>query len=317
MQCDQRLDVLGPVPAPPAVGGDAEVVDEPLRSDDAGLGAGETVGGVDQAEVQARLWAQGELGQGLEEADVDSPTLHGQMHPVERTAEAERQGVGDVDERLGVVGAFAVVALVPVAEVVAEVDVGGNASAETDKPLDDARSRVLEPRRHDTVEHGELEVGVPLHGQLVVRDRLEDRRQLMEDAGLVQRLDAALVLRRDERRDRGERRRQRHLEPTVRRDLPVALAPGEDVERGQGGLGVAEVVEAQRVERLSVADPQPRQRPVLVRPRRAHLELGSGAEHGVLPHDPVRPRPGLSVRNSAKAVAELCGHDLEHLLGAA
>ena len=124
VQLDQRLDVLGPVAAPPAVGGDAEVVDEPLGGDDAGLGADETVGGVDEAEVQARLRSQGELGQGLEEADVDAPALHRQVDPVERPAEAERQGVGDVDERLGVVGPLTVVALVPVAEVVAELDVG-------------------------------------------------------------------------------------------------------------------------------------------------------------------------------------------------
>ena len=271
---DQRLDVLRPVAAPPAVGGDAEVVDEPLGGDDARLGAGDAVGGVNETEVQARLRTQGRAGPASRRTPTSTrPPCTGQMDPVQRPAEAERQGIGDVDERLGVVGPFAVVTLVAVAEVVAELDVGRDAAAEPDESLDDARSRVVEPRRHDAVEHGELEVGVPLHGELVVGDRLEDRRQLVEDARLVQRLDAALVLGGDERGDRGQRRRQRHLEPAVRRDLPVALAAGEDLERRQRGLGVAEVVEAQRVERLAVADPQPWERPMLVGARWTHLEL--------------------------------------------
>ena len=265
MQLDQRLDVLRSVATPPAVGRHAELVDEALGGDDAGGRPGEAVGRVDQAEVEVRLRTQGELRQGLEEADVDTSALNGQMDPVERSSEAERQGVGDVDERLGVVGALAVMSLVPVAEVVAEVDVGGDAAPEAHEPLDDARLGVVEPRRHHPVEHGELEVGVPLHGQLVVGESGEDRRQLVEDARLVERLDASLVLGGDEGGDRGQWSRQRDLEPAVRRDLPVALAAGEDFERRQRGLGVAEVVEAQRVDRLAVADPQPGQGAVRVR----------------------------------------------------
>ena len=317
MELDQRLDVLGPVPAPTAVGGDTEVVDEALGGDDPRLGAGEAVGRMEQPEVEARLRAQRQLRQRLEEGDIDAPALHGHVHPVERAAEAERQRVGDVDERLGVVRALAMVTLVPVAEVVTELDVGGDRASEPDEPLDDARAGVVEPRRHDAVEHGELEVRVPLDGELVVWDRLEDRRQLVTDARLVERFDAALVLGRDEGGDRRQRGGERHLEAAVSRDLPVALAAGERGERGQRRLGVAEVVEAQRLERLAVADAQLRQGPVLVRSRRAHLELRTGAEYRVLPHDPVRPRAGLAVGDLAQAVAELGRHHLEHLFGAA
>ena len=317
MELDQRLDLLGAMTAPAAVGGDPEVVDEALGGDEAGLGADQTVGGVQQPEVQAGLGAQGELAERLEEGDVDASALHGQVDPVERPAQAERQGVGDVDECLRVVRALAVVALVPVAEVVAEPDVRRDAAPEPDEALDDARPGIVEPRRHDPVEHGELEVGVPLDRQLVVRDGLEDRRQLVEDAGLVERLDVRLVLGRDEGGDRRQRRRQRHLEPAVPRDLAVALAAGEDVERRQGRLGVAEVVEAQRVQRLTVADPQARQLPVRVGTGRAHLELRARAEHRVLPDDPVRPWPGLAVGELADPVPQLDGHHLEHLFGAA
>ena len=41
------------------------------------------------------------------------------------------------------------------------------------------------------------------------------------------------------------------------------------------------------------------------------------AEHGVLPDDPVRPWTGLAVGDLAQPVAELGGHHLEHLFGAA
>ena len=118
---------------------------------------------------------------------------------------------------------------------------------------------VAEPHGHDLVEHRELEVRVPLDRELVVGDGVEDPVQLVEHPLLVERLDAGLVLRRHERRDRRQRRGQRDLEPAVRRDLPVPLAAGEDAVGGDRRLGVAQVVEAQRVQRLAVADPQARQ----------------------------------------------------------
>ena len=239
------------------------------------------------------------------------------MDPVERAAEAEREGVGDGDEGLGVVRPVAVVALVAVAEVVAELHVGRDAAPEPDEPLDDARARIVEPGRHDAVEHGELEVRVPLDGQLVVRDGFEDRRQLVHHARLVERLDAGLVLRGDERRDGRERRGQRDLEPAVHGHLAVALAPGEHLVRGDGGLRVAEVVEAQGLERLAVAQPQARERPVRARPGRADLELRPRAEHRVLPDDPVGARPGLPVGHLQEAVAELGRHHLEDIFGTA
>ena len=83
MELDQRLDLLGAMTAPAAVSGDPEVVDEPLGGDEAGLGTAQTVGGVQQPEVQAGLGAQGELPERLEEGDVDPSALHGQVDPVE------------------------------------------------------------------------------------------------------------------------------------------------------------------------------------------------------------------------------------------
>ena len=46
------------------------------------------------------------------------------------------------------------------------------------------------------------------------------------------------------------------------------------------------------------------------------LELGPGAEHWILPDDPVGARSGLAVRNPAQTVAESDGNAAEHLLRA-
>jgi hypothetical protein len=55
------------------------------------------------------------------------------------------------------------------------------------------------------VEHGELEVRVPLDRQLVMRDALEDGGELVDHPLLVERFDPRLVLRGDEGGDRGQR----------------------------------------------------------------------------------------------------------------
>ena len=302
--------------APSAVGCGAEVVHEPLRGDDARLRAGDAVLEVQHAEEELRLGTQLQLPERLEEAHVDVVALHGEVDPVERATEAQRQRVRDLDERLRVEGPLGVMALVAVAEVVAELHVAGHAATEPHEAFDDARPGVGEPRRHDAVEHGELEVGVPLHGELIVWDRVEDRRELGQHRRLVERFDASLVFGSDERGDRRERGRQRHLEAALRGDQAVALAAGEDAVRAGGRLRVAELLEAQGVDRLVVADAQPRQGTVRVGAGWAHLELGPGAEHRVLPHDPVGPGAGFAVRDPVDSVAELRCRQLEHLVGA-
>ena len=316
MQVDERRDVLRAVPSPAAVGGDSEVVHEALRRDDARLRACDAVLEVEDAQVQLGLGSQLQLSERLEEADVDVIALHGEVDPVERTAEAQGERVRDLDERLRVERALLVVALVPVAEVVAELDVTRHAAPQPHEALDDARPRVGEPCGHDAVEHRELEVRVPLHGELVVGDRVEDRRELVEHRRLVERLDPGLVFRCDERGDRCERRRQRHLEPAVRRNQSVALAPSKGAVRRRRGLRVAELLEAQRVDRLVVANRKRGARDANPRPAGTPRTPGV-AEHRVLPHNPVRPWAGLAVGHSVEPFAEFRCHELEHLVGTA
>ena len=120
--------------------------------------------------------------------------------------------------------------------------------------------------------------------------------QLVHHARLVERLDAGLVLGRDERGDGRERRGQRHLEPAVHRRSGRRACAGRTPVRGDGGLRVAEVVEAERSRgtRRRATRRRGRARCEIV-PGRADLELGPRAEHRVLPHDPVGARPGLPV----------------------
>jgi hypothetical protein len=83
MQLDQPVHFAGAVTAPSAVGGDAEVVYEPLRGDNTSLGAGDAVGRMEKPEVELGLRAQRQSGQLLEEADVDPALLDRQVDPVE------------------------------------------------------------------------------------------------------------------------------------------------------------------------------------------------------------------------------------------
>ncbi len=81
-------------------------------------------------------------------------------------------------------------------------------------------------------------------------------------------------------------------------------------------VGEAEVVEHDVRGALAVAQPQLGQRAVRVRAGRSDLELRQGAEHRVLPEDPVRPRAGLAVGQPAQAVAERLGGTPKDLLDA-
>lgn len=186
--------------------------------------------------------------------------------------------------------------VVAVAEMEAELDIGGHAAADAQQPLEHAATGSVEPRRGDAFEDRELQPRVPLQRQLVVRHGREDLVELAQHLGLVDRLDRRPVLRIDERAHRRQRCRQRHLEAHVRRDHPVALELGEDGERRERSVGKAEVAEHDVLAALAVAQPQLGQCAIAVTSRRADLELRQGAEHRVLPEDPVRPWARLAIR---------------------
>ena len=100
----------------------------------------------------------------------------------------------------------------------------------------------------------------------------------------------------------------------MRRDHAVALELGEDGVGRHGRVGEAEVVEHDVLGTLAVAQPQLGQRTVGVRAGRSDLELRQGAEHRVLPQDPVRPWTGLAVGQAAQTVAEGLRRATEDLL---
>ena len=121
---------------PAAIGGDAEVVDEALRRDDPGPGAQLAVRRMEQPEVQPRLGSERELGQGLEEPQVRSPATGRWSQSSDRLRLRERALATSTSG--WAVGAIAVVRLVAVTEVVAELHARRDAAAQADQPLDDA-----------------------------------------------------------------------------------------------------------------------------------------------------------------------------------
>ena len=220
VQLEQRLDVLGALAAPAAVGGDAEVG---RRSGGAatnrGLGADQAVLGVDQAEVELGLGPQVEHGQPSRSKPTSSLVAgHGQVDPVERAAEAGGERVGDVDQPAGVVG--------PV-----RGDAGrgrgrsGSRAGRRRAPGGPSRtSRSTTPARTSLNQLGRTPSSMA-NSKLVshwmaswswgMPSRMTPSS--FEQSRLVDRLDAGLVLGRDERADRCERGGQRHLEADVAR----------------------------------------------------------------------------------------------------
>src|SRR5216117_1661956 len=85
---------------------------------------------------------------------------------------------------------------------------------------------------------------------------------------------------------------------------------------GDGGVGVAERLEAHVLGARAVLEPDARQRPPAVRRRRHDFEPRLRGEDGQLPDDPVGARARLAVGHTAQAVAELACERGEHGLRA-
>src|SRR5215470_18938438 len=108
------------------------------------------------------------------------------MDPVEGSAETRGERVGDAHNVPSVAGLLEVPMLhIPVAEVVPELNVRRHLPGQAQQTLQDARPDVLKPDRKDTLQHPELEVRVPLDGELVVGHILENESQLAEQSVLI------------------------------------------------------------------------------------------------------------------------------------
>ena len=243
---------------------------------------------------------------------VGPATGHRHVDPVQRPPEARRQRIGDLHQLAGIGGLLEVPVLdVAVAEVISQLDVRGHLPGEPQQALENAALDVLEPDRKDALEHCELEVGVPLHGDLVVGYLPEDRLQLGEQPLLVTALKDTLMLGNHEGADRSQRRGQADLEATGHRHEPVTLQPCEDAIRRDRCFRVPQGLENHTVGPDALAETDSRQRPPAVGAWRNHLELRLGGEDRELPDDPVRARAGLAVGDAAQAIPDLGAHRLK------
>jgi hypothetical protein len=182
--------------------------------------------------------------------------------------------------------------------------------------LEDAALGVAEPHRENALQHPELEVRVPLHGELIVRQLLDDGAELPQHLLLVDGLQQGLVLGRHEGADRREGRRQADLEAARDGNHAVALEPGEDTVGRQRRVGVAERAEGHAVRPGAVGEADAGQGAPALRAGRHDLELPLGGEDGQLPDDPVRAGPRLPIGDPAQAFPERIRDGAEHGLRA-
>src|SRR5262249_29616820 len=158
----------GGASAPAALGGNAEAAYEAAGDLHATERPLDTVGLVDQAQVELRLGTQPELTQRSVVRLVESLPGDWEVGPGERQAEACRQRVGNLYQFASVGGLLVVpVPVVAIAEVIAELDVRRHVPREPEQALQDAAFDIAEPDREDAFQHPELEVRVPLDGELV------------------------------------------------------------------------------------------------------------------------------------------------------
>ncbi|CAI7667300.1 unnamed protein product, partial [Penicillium discolor] len=215
-------------------------------------------------EAEVELLDRGELRERGEVGLVIVGDRHGKVQPGERTVGRGDDGVGVADEGAGV-GRLEEVLLprVAVAEVHAHLDVVRDGVNEGGETRDEAVERVTgPPRLHDGAVTGgalddpHLARDVPLHGEVVVRDRGEDLVELAEHRGGVHGLDRGPVVAVEERGDDGERGGQRHLEPGARRDGPLLTQPGEEPVRLDRRGGVPQRRQRDRRGIHALGDPE-------------------------------------------------------------
>lgn len=181
----ERVECLRVAPSLAAFGGGAETVEKLAGGLNALAGSLDVVRVVDRPEVQLGTVRDVEVLEGPDLVRLRPSSDHGHVQPMQRTVDIVGNGVGDPDETARTVGLFEVlVVTVPVTQVVAELDGFGDVVGEADQPLVVFGLHVVEMRRPNTLDGGELDGGIPLDRQNVVGDVIELRQEFVAVGGL-------------------------------------------------------------------------------------------------------------------------------------
>jgi len=133
------------------------------------------------------------------------------------------------------------VAVIPVAHVQADGDLGGHLVHAPGQGGDDRVEGLRAAGCEGLLQDAELHRDIPLHRDLVRRDVAEQPVQVGEHRPLVGVQQCLLLLRHDVAADRGHRGRVLDLETDAGRDHALLAQRGEDPVRPQVGIGVAEI----------------------------------------------------------------------------
>ncbi len=147
-----------------------------------------------------------------------------------------------------------------------------------------------------------------------MRDRGAEARDLVEHGLLISRLDRRDVLRHAERHDHRHRCRQANLEPRAGRDLAARTAAEEILIRGPRLARIAELAEMDILGLDAVGEAQLWKHPRLAERDRIDLQIGTGAQQGILPTDPQPPATRLAVGTALQPPAEQHAGGMEHFL---
>src|SRR6476660_10554356 len=285
------------------------------------LGAFDTVGNVNEAEIDFRSWRQLEVAHRLEEFVRCARQGNRKMDVSDRVPHRTGNGVGDVDEMPG--GDWIeemLAAEIAVAKMKAQRDIVGNGSADARDARGNLALRRIDQRKlvlRLPVPDDHVVADVPLNAEVRVRNMTADRRDLVHHRRFISRLDRGDITRGAEGVDHTHRGWQTNLKADTGRNDSM-IARRDEIEIGRARLtGIAELAEAYVLRCNILRQAQQRKARRLAEcAARVGPQERTGAQERILEAHPQATWARLAVRNPSQPAAERRADGTENLLDA-